>query len=285
MKDKIIKLSSKNILCDRGQDFKLNGQVYIIDSPISKEKLEKLIDNEGIDYFSIESTCFIYAKDYFKIISQIREICHKLGKEKEIIVKLKGRKTLLENFNKNQNEHIHFKKDQVVKITNCNIQKTEGKTLIINSKQFGKLAKSNEKIIVDENLSSFTILEINEPESIKRINNKKSKYITHNYEILCKVDEDCTLNKHSFLMLPHADYNSHGIDLLSQREVAEIDYLDTQKIDFIDLSITNIQDLKSIKDILHENSNLKIKATIYDNSVYNINKFSEKFQNYLIVNL
>jgi hypothetical protein len=84
------------------------------------------------------------------------------------------------------------------------------------------------------------------------------------YEIICQVQYDCTINKNAFLFIPNADYKSLGIDLLTCREVNEISHLCDKEIDFICINIKDIDDINSIREILSENSHLKIIASIPD---------------------
>lgn len=91
--------------------------------------------------------------------------------------------------------------------------------------------------------------------------------INQKYEIICKVNFDCQLNKNSTLFVPNADFKDLNLDLLSNREVAEICKLDEMEVDFISISISDAGDIQSIigeSGVLSNESKLKIIATIPD---------------------
>jgi pyruvate kinase len=106
----------------------------------------------------------------------------------------------------------------------------------------------------------------------KLLQNKQQK-ITLQYELICEVEYDCTINKNSYLFVPNVDYTNLNIDVLSKREVAEINTLDEKNIDFICISIKNMKDIESIREV---NSNIKILASLPDyTSLSSLNEILE----------
>jgi hypothetical protein len=92
----------------------------------------------------------------------------------------------------------------------------------------------------------------------------KSKFQDSRYEIICSVDYDCLFNLNSYLYMPNIDFVKYNIDLLSCREVAEIASLTNLKVNFICISISHVQDIESLKEVLGVKPNLKILASIVD---------------------
>jgi hypothetical protein len=90
-------------------------------------------------------------------------------------------------------------------------------------------------------------------------------------ELICEVEYDCTINKNSFIFIPNADYKSLGIDLLSCREVNELAHLERKGVHFICITIKDMDDIKSIREILSEESRMKILASIPDIAVKYLN--------------
>lgn len=83
----------------------------------------------------------------------------------------------------------------------------------------------------------------------------------------CEVKYDCKISKNSFLFVPNADYKSLGIDLLSSREVNEINHLNNMGVHFICITIKDMDDIDSIKEVLSQDSKIRIIANIPDFAV------------------
>jgi hypothetical protein len=99
----------------------------------------------------------------------------------------------------------------------------------------------------------------NNDKRLKICTNSKNKIKKH--EIICSVEYDCFINTNSFLFIPNLDYVEHGIDVLSQREVREINTLYDLGVDYICISIKNLKDIESIKEI---NPEVKIISSLPD---------------------
>lgn len=82
------------------------------------------------------------------------------------------------------------------------------------------------------------------------------------YEIECTVDYDCILNKVFYIFLPSVDFKKYQVDVLSQREVAEIASLEKLQVNFLNISINDKKDIDSIRDILGDESDIKVIASI-----------------------
>jgi hypothetical protein len=67
-----------------------------------------------------------------------------------------------------------------------------------------------------------------------------------------------------YINLLDIDFKEFNIDLLTHREVAEISELEELEVDFISISITNHDDILCLREILCDNTKLKIIASLPD---------------------
>jgi hypothetical protein len=197
-----------------------------------------------------------------------------LDKEKEIFDR-KMIDSYIFNLAKNSTRkfmNLHYKENEEIDLENNNLN--------FNSDFKHEIATNEDDLSSGLNISlvknlqqtprtirqnRFAINRFARKESI--IGKKPDKQESKQYEINCTVDYNCQISKNSFLYIPNIDFTKEEIDLLSNREVAEISTLDKLNVDFICITITDINDINSIKEILSENSNLKIIASIPDYKV------------------
>lgn len=103
-----------------------------------------------------------------------------------------------------------------------------------------------------------------------------SLFNENTYEIVCSVDFDCAINKDSYFYFPSIDYRKYDEDILSPREVAEISFMSRLQVSFLNITLNNIDDINSFKEILGEDHSIKLMASITNLEV-NI------FKNYIMI--
>jgi pyruvate kinase len=372
-------------------NFRQNKVIFNIDKKLELCDLEKLISNCEIDFFTIDTTCFVNVKEYQEMIENIHSLNQKFNKKIGVIVELRGRKciaelVIIDNFNlKLTRSHsessggplqfsgntltpldnldnivsVVLKKGSQITITN---HVTNGKDvnlslipnelnyeILIKFKNLHQMLKPGDQVIVNDNKCSLTVqkiiehgvpnannhtnnvvspsnktaeminlkvikgvkrsrtesnleimenaeninLKINEDELLHKINlpsptscrgqldmEISNFYIKRNtpritgreklsslfhekkYEIVCTVDYDCLINRNFYLYFPSVDFKKYQVDVLSSREVAEISCLEKLKVNFLSILINDKQDINSLKEIIGEDSKLKILASI-----------------------
>lgn len=120
-----------------------------------------------------------------------------------------------------------------------------------------------------EKLEHLAIESLPEKENLKRkpTQSKSNCRTSFIKELICEVQYDCDISKNSFIFIPNADYKSLGIDLLSCREVNELTHLERKGVNFICITIKDMDDINSIREVLSEGSKMKILASIPDIAV------------------
>jgi hypothetical protein len=118
------------------------------------------------------------------------------------------------------------------------------------------------------------------------IQNKKTKlfrarsaFSEVRYEILCRVEYDCIYCKNTYLFIPNIDFSRSDVNLISNREVAEIASLRDLKVNFISITITSNKDIEDLQEVLGDDSKIKILASISDyrslTSIHDIVNFAD----------
>jgi hypothetical protein len=116
------------------------------------------------------------------------------------------------------------------------------------------------------NLTEFDYIQ-KKREKIRRGN---SLFQEHKYEIICKVEYDCEIKKDSYIYMPNVDFKKFEVDLLTSREVAEIACLEKLKVNFICITLSNKNDISSLKEILECSSSLRVISSIANYKVKQI---------------
>jgi pyruvate kinase len=114
------------------------------------------------------------------------------------------------------------------------------------------------------NVSRYVIDQFEIQKKKTKLLRSRSSFSESKYEILCRVEYDCIYNKNTYLFVPNIDFSRSDVNLLSNREVAEIASLRTLRVNFISITITSNKDIDSLKEVLGENSKIKILASISD---------------------
>jgi hypothetical protein len=146
-----------------------NRVIYTIQNKLTEEELFYIIKSNNIDYFSIDTTCFLNVKEYREMINIIKRICFAEQKLIGIIVELRGRKVQVINL-KNT---IEYRAGDIVYITHNAKKKSDGGYLAINSKDLHRMVNRGDHIIVNDNQGVLVVKDIVEDEAHSR---KSVKY-------------------------------------------------------------------------------------------------------------
>lgn len=143
-------------------NFRQNKVIFNIDRKLEYFELKKLIHCE-IDFFTIDTTCFVNVKEYQEMIEHIHSINQIFNKKIGVIVELRGRKFIAE--------------------------------LVINDKNKDlKIARSSSESSSDPQMSENTLTLIDNTENIVSLSLKKGRRITiTNHVINCK-DTNLSIN-------------------------------------------------------------------------------------------
>ncbi len=114
------------------------------------------------------------------------------------------------------------------------------------------------------NISRYTIDQFEIQKKKAKLYRNRSAFSESKYEILCRVEYDCIYYKNSYLFIPNIDFSRCDVNILSNREVAEIASLRDLKVNFISITITSNKDIDSIREVLGDESRIKILASISD---------------------
>jgi uncharacterized protein YbcI len=79
------------------KDLLRNRIIYTLRNKLTEEELYLIIKSNNIDYFSIDTTCFLNVKEYMCMVKNITKICKEEQKLIGIIVELTGRKIQVVN--------------------------------------------------------------------------------------------------------------------------------------------------------------------------------------------